>query len=171
MQAALLRVNWGQVLPPHQYRPLPPNLQGSIKYWVWKVGRIRLNSFRPLPSIKYRLVTDNPAREDECRSTRFRGVEKRGKPRGRRERDRVCPHAGLIFNNNTWTGSSTVSNHALRAYARIFHFSVFRVCPHAGLRVLVTPTPPIWLIAGFGVRNIYRYFKYILWIWYCIFET
>ena len=32
-----------------------------------------------------------------------------------------------------WTGSSTVSNHALRAYARVFHFSVFRVCPHAWL--------------------------------------
>ena len=46
---------------------------------------------------------------------------------------RVCPHAWLIFNNNMWTGSSTVSNHALRAYARVFHFSVFRVCPHAWL--------------------------------------
>ena len=36
---------------------------------------------------------------------------------------RVCPHAGLIFNNNTWTGSSTVSNHALRAYARVYQLS------------------------------------------------
>ena len=52
---------------------------------------------------------------------------------------RVCPHAWLIFNNNMWTGGSTVSNNTLRAYARVFHFSavlgrlVFRVCPHAWL--------------------------------------
>ena len=30
---------------------------------------------------RYRHVTDNPAREDECRSTRFRAVEKRGEIR------------------------------------------------------------------------------------------
>ena len=32
---------------------------------------------------------------------------------------RVCPHAGLIFNNNTWTGSSTVSNYAFQAYTDV----------------------------------------------------
>ena len=35
-------------------------------------------------AVCYRLVTDNPAREDECRA-----VEKRGNPRGRRERDKT----------------------------------------------------------------------------------
>ena len=73
----------------------------------------------------YRLVTDNPAREDECRSMWFRAVEKRGNPEvgGREITPMLTPAIAMRYIEKSTHAPTSYWVELLGRSAILFHFT------------------------------------------------